>query len=136
MSRESEVEGTRELLVFGTKTFKVQVPTKAKLTFAPFSPPSKTDGYARRPDNAVGTLRVYEGTNIIAVFSGVSGYRDTSLGYMEEVAREEGATIWKDDEKGYMREEKVQRRREWVTPEVPLLGAGEEDKQDDEASPF
>jgi hypothetical protein len=67
---------------------------------------------------AEGTLRIYQGSkeNIIAVFAGVRGFRDLSLQYAEEVAKEEGATIWKSDEHGYMREDRVQRRNEWVEP--------------------
>lgn len=111
---------SRTLLVFGDKTFKVTIPDDAKVTFAPFSPPSgRPDGW-RESGKAVGTLRVYQGTekNILGVWSGVSGFRDLSLGYAEEVAREEGAVIWKDDEKGYTRESKVARTKEWAVPEL------------------
>jgi len=108
----------KQLLVFGEKTFKIEVPDDAKITFGPFSPPTR-DGYAR-PERAVGTLRIYKGSkeNVVAVFAGVVGFRDLSLGYVEEVAKEEGATIWKSDQHGYMREDKVQRTNEWV--EEPL----------------
>jgi len=34
------------------------------------------------------------------------------------VAREEGAVLWKDDEKGYVREEKVQRSKQWIEPKA------------------
>lgn len=112
-------EETRELLVFGEKTFRIQVPTDAKITFGPFSPPT-----AGQRDNwmasgkAVGTLRIYRGSkeNIVACFSNVTGFRDLSLDYAEEVAREEGAVIWKSDKDGYQREEKIQRASDWVEP--------------------
>ncbi len=110
----------KQILVFGDKTFKVTVPDGARITFGPWSPPSEKARYEPQPRN--GTLRIYEGTksteNIIAVFSGVQGFRDLSLGYSEEVAREEGAVIWKDDEQGYMREEKVQRKKDWIVPSL------------------
>lgn len=116
---------TRTLLVQGEKTFKITIPMNARVTFAPFSPPSKDHGYGGRSDRAVGTLRIYRGVgegrkedNCMACFSGVTGFRDLSLGYAEEVAREEGATIWKSDENGYEREEKFQRSRDWVEPLV------------------
>lgn len=112
----------RELLVFGEKTFKISVDPESKITFGPFAPPGK-HGYADgRQGNAVGTLRIYDpakSDKIIAVFSPVTGFRDTSLDYMEEVAREEGATIWKSDEKGYSREDKRSGTREWVVPAIP-----------------
>lgn len=121
---------SKELLVFGEKTFRIMVPDDAKITFGPFSPPQRSDrggGYAGDPGRAIGTLRIYHKTkdNIIAVFSGVRGFRDLSMDYMEEVAKEEGATIWKSDRDGYSREEKLSRQREWVDP-AKQLGEGED----------
>ena len=102
----------RQLLVFGQKTFKINVPAGSRITFGPWSPPNGNEKYGASEKSLSGTLRIYEGKsktseNCIAVFSGVSGYRDLSLGYAEEVAKEEGATIWKSDQNGYEREEKV-----------------------------
>ena len=112
----------RVLLVHGAKNFKITIPDDAKVTFGPFSPPSSRKGEQWQHVDKRGTLRVYEGKsergNVLAVYSNVDGFRDLSLGYAEEVTREEGAVIWKDDEQGYMREDKVNRRREWVTKEI------------------
>jgi len=115
----------RELLVFGTKTFKIRVPMAAKITFGPFSPPTKASVGYRTPGDNVGTLRIYDNSKerVIAVFAGVSGYRDLALEYMEEVAVEEGARIWKSDENGYSREESVKGTRRWVEPVTPELNA-------------
>ena len=44
----------------------------------------------------------------------VAGFRDLSLGYTQQVAKEEGATIWKDDHEGYVRENVVKVKKEWV----------------------
>lgn len=120
----------RELLVFGDKTFRIKVPEDAKVTFAPFSPPSRDRGFSGSPERAVGTLRIYKGTekNILACFSGVTGFRDMGLEYAEEVAREEGAVIWKSDKDGYQREEKVQRASDWIEP-VAELAAGNGNKR-------
>lgn len=117
----------RELLVFGKKTFKITVPDGAKITFGPWSPPTGESKYGDRSDKALsGTLRVYEsakaGASILAVFSGITGYRDTSIDYEEEVAREEGAILWKSDKDGYKREEKVSRKAEWHTPAIASGG--------------
>jgi len=106
----------KQLLVFGEKTFKITIPANAKITFGPWSPPNAKGGGFDR-ESLKGTLRVYLGKgkeNCIACFAGVSGFRDLSMKYAEEIAKEEGATIWKDDEKGYMREDKVSRKKEWV----------------------
>lgn len=118
----------RELLVIGHKTFKVTVPDNAKVTFGPWSPQGEGKYEGRLSDKALnGTLRVYEsaktGASILAVFSGVMEFRDTSIDYSEMVAREEGAILWNSDKDGYRREEKVKRSEDWHTP---LLGAGEE----------
>lgn len=113
----------KELLVFGAKNFKVKVPDGAKVTFGPWSPPTGEGKYGASEKALNGTLRIYEnsksGASILAVFSGVTGYRDLSLGYSEEVAREEGAVIWKSDENGYEREEKVSRKSDWLVPAIP-----------------
>jgi hypothetical protein len=117
----------RELLVFGDrdKEFKITLPDEAKVTFAPWSPPPR-DGRAWEPEAKTGTLRIYEGTseakgNILAVFSGVRGFRDTKIGYAEKIAREEGSTIWRDDEHGFVVDSSIKKQREWV---VPALEAG------------
>jgi hypothetical protein len=119
---------TRQLLVFGEKTFKITIPEDAKVTFGPWSPGGGQDKYGNSPSALRGTLRIYEGktdkSTILGVFSGVTGFRDLSaLEYMEEVAREEGAIIWKSDEKGYEREEKVSQSSEWITPSLPANGS-------------
>jgi hypothetical protein len=120
---------SRTLLVFGAKTFKITVPDEAKITFGPWSPPSSTAKTFSDPTgkSMAGTLRVYEsakaGSSILAVFSNISGYRDLAIGYEEEIAREEGAIIWKSDKDGYRREEKVKRQHDWLDPQ---LTTGEE----------
>jgi hypothetical protein len=111
---------TKRLLVFGDKTFRITVPDNATITFGPWSPPKGTslDYRSSGEVGRVGTLRIYDGpkstANIIAVFSGVSGFRDLDIGYEEMVAREEGAALWKSDEKGYTREEKGSIEHAWV----------------------
>jgi len=114
---------SRELLVFGPKTFKITIPDEAKVTFGPWSPPTGEGKYSRTSDKALnGTLRVYASdatkATILAVFSGITGFRETSLEYTEEIAREEGAILWKSDKSGYTREEKVSRETDWVNPQL------------------
>lgn len=105
----------RTLLVTGPKNFKVTIPDGAKVTFGPWAPPGKKGEWSE--PKAAGTLRVYIGSekNIIGCFSPVYSFRDLSnIGYAEEIAREEGAVMWKDDEKGYIREDKIKREKVWV----------------------
>ena len=110
----------RQLLVIGDTTFRITIPDDAKVTFGPWSPPGKNRQFGE--EERRGTLRIYQGSkdNIIACFSRVLSFRDLSMQYAEQVAKEEGATLWKDDEQGYVRESKVQRSHEWVEPK--LLG--------------
>ena len=111
----------KQLLVFGEKPFKVTIPADAKITFGPWSPPTK--GFDGNRESLKGTLRIYQGTkdNIIGCFSGVTGFRDLSMDYSEQIAKEEGAVIWKNDKEGYQREEKVKRATEWVDGTKALL---------------
>lgn len=125
---EREKRMPRQLLVQGAKNFKIVIPDDAKVTFGPWSPPKmgKVNPYDGGLHTAGGqhggTLRIYVGNekNIIGCFSGVTGFRDLSMEYAEEVAREEGDTIWKSDEHGYMRESKMKSTREWVEPAKQL----------------
>ena len=125
---ETPIEGKR-LLVFGEKTFRITVPDGCRVTSGPWSPPSNK-GYSS--DRAMaGTLRIYRGSqsagNIIAVFSGVTGFREDSLDYEEQVAKEEGAAIWKSDRNGYKREGSRKVEYEWTDPAKQLIApAGEE----------
>lgn len=111
----------RQLLVVGEKTFRITIPDDAKVTFGPWSPGSKEANYGSDRTKA-GTLRIYQGTkeNIIACFSGVQSFRDLGMGYSEQVVVQEGASIWKDDQEGYVREEKVSKKTEWVEPQEQL----------------
>lgn len=117
----------RTILVQGWKKFQLTVPDDATLTFGPWSPPNsvKDEPAYRDQESKRGTLRVYGPgkKECLAVFSGVTSYRDMSLGYAEEVVKEEGATIWRDDERGYYRDAKVERKVAWE-PFGPQLPGG------------
>jgi hypothetical protein len=118
----------RTLLVFGDKTFRIQIPEDARVTFGPWAPPSK-DGSRWGEEGKRGTLRVYGRTkeDVLAVFAGVTGFRDMAIGYAEQVAKEEGATLWKDDVKGYTRETKVTRDTTWVDDPIKAIAAAGDD---------
>lgn len=108
------------------KPFKVMVPDGCRITFGPWSPPTGTEKYAPSNNALGGTLRIYSGPtktseDVIAVFSGVTGFRDMSLEYTEQVVIEEGATIWKSDANGYERESKVKSKKEWTPLEPAAL---------------
>ena len=108
----------KTLLVEADEIFQITIPDDAKITFSPWSPPKK-DGYVNERTLA-GTLRIYQTTkdNIIACFAGVRTFRDISMSYRKQVVKEEGATIWKDDEKGYVRDSKVSVTNEWTNPQL------------------
>ena len=108
----------RTLLVDqGATQFRLTIPDEARVTFGPWSPPSSKRGYGGGHEyNATGTLRIYAPgkENILACYSGVTGFQDLALKVEKKIATEEGATIWKSDQHGYVREEKVERKQEWV----------------------
>jgi hypothetical protein len=119
------MDDKRTLLVTRTdgREFRLTIPAASRITFGPWSPPTK-DGNYRIERQLSGTLRVYEGAtktseNIIAVFADVASFRDLSVDYQEKVAVEEGATMWKSDAKGYVREERVTIDETW--DDVPAL---------------
>lgn len=121
----------------GSKNVKLTIPDDARVTFGPFSPPTKDKhGYPSDRGGNVGTLRVYSaGTeakaSILAVVTNVQGFRDLGMvEFMEEVAVEQGAIMWKSDAEGYVREEKVKRSKDWIDPERQI------EMQDDEEIPF
>lgn len=121
----------RVLLIVGEKTFKVGIPEDAMVTFGPWAPPKKGDemtAFESRTSMRGGTLRVYKSGRkdcILACFSGVASFRDLSeIDYSELIAREEGAVVWKNDERGYEREDKTKSTRAWVPdPATPALPA-------------
>lgn len=121
----------KQLLVYGDKTFKVTIPDDAKVTFGPWSPPNAKQRDFGDEGRKAGTLRIYQGTkeNIIACFSGVRGFRDLTMQYAEQIAVEEGATVWKDDNEGYVREQKVSRKNEWIDDPLKALPAPKKSKR-------
>lgn len=116
------------LVEYGTgKKFQVEIPDDSHVTFGPFSPPTANTNRVYNEGKLVGTLRVYRGktgtNDIIGMWTNVASFRSLNdLAYKEEVAREEGAVIWKSDKDGYQREEKVSRAKEWIE-DHPLLEA-------------
>ncbi|MFI5223895.1 MAG: hypothetical protein ACHQX3_06570 [Nitrospirales bacterium] len=112
----------RKILVIADKKFILTVPDEATLSFAPWSPPNRNGDknlYSPVAEKNRGTLRIYSSglkSPILACFSDVVSFRDMSIGYAEEIVKEEGATIWRDDEKGYYRDAKVSRTKEWASP--------------------
>jgi hypothetical protein len=118
---------SRTILVEGKKTFRITVPDSSKLTFGPWSPSNDKSSASYNERALNGTLRVYEnaksGAAVLAVFSGVTSYRDiTNIEYEEQVIIEKGSTIWENDRHGYKREESVSRKADWTDP---LLDSGE-----------
>lgn len=125
---------SRTILVEGKKVFRVTIPDDARLTFGPWSPPTG-DKYNVNEKALSGTLRVYKGgttksaENILAVFSGVTGFRDLStVDVSERVATEEVRTVWKSDARGYSQEVVGSVGAQWVNP-VAELESGESEEE-------
>lgn len=126
-----KAKNERTLLVIADKTFRITVPADAKITFGPWSPGKKDSNPVYQENNIRGgTLRVYDSDkNIICCFSSVQSFRDTAINYAEQVAKEEGATIWKSDQNGYEREIKNSVKKEWVN-DTKLIGDVRRKKED------
>jgi hypothetical protein len=122
----------RQLLVEGKKTFRINIPDDARVTFGPFSPPSEGKAYGNERALS-GTLRVYShGTKttetVLAVFTDVRGFRDLSaVEYEERVATEEVRAIWKTDKDGYKSEVSGRVGGQWVS-DTALLESGDEEE--------
>jgi hypothetical protein len=100
--------------------FRITIPDTAKVTFGPFSPPSKTSGYDHNPSKAEGTLRVYNRTkdNIIFCYTGVLSFRDTMVEFSKKITTEEVSTLWQSDDGTYRREESGKKHTQWVDPDA------------------
>lgn len=125
----------RTLLVEGKKVMRVTIPDDARITFGPWSPPTGEGKYGVTEKALTGTLRIYKGgttkanETTLAVFSGISGFRDLSaVDVSERVATEEVRTVWKSDAKGYSQEVVGSVGAAWVDP-VAELSAGDEEEQ-------
>jgi len=67
------------------------------------------------------------------VFSGVTGFRDMSIEYAEQVAVEVGSIMWNSDKRGYSREVKVQRDEQWGDQPAALSATV---KPEEDGGPF
>lgn len=126
----------RTILVDGKKVLRVTIPDDARVTFGPWSPPTGETKYGVTEKALNGTLRIYKGgttkatENILAVFSGVTGFRDLSaIDVSERVATEEVRTVWKSDAKGYSQEVVGSVGATWVDP-VAELESGETESEE------
>lgn len=101
---------------------KISIPAHWKLTFGPLCPGSKDGGL-----NSTGAtaLRLYDGTNQKAVFTGVESFRDLSIGIEVEVTKSKQETFYKDDPEGGERKAVVMEAsvKEWINPDAPRAGS-------------
>lgn len=126
----------RTLLVEGKKVMRVTIPDDARITFGPWSPPTGEGKYGVTEKALTGTLRIYKGgttkanETTLAVFSGISGFRDLSaVDVSERVATEEVRTVWKSDAKGYSQEVVGSVGAAWVDPVAELSAGDDEEEQ-------
>ena len=101
------------------KNTRVTVPDKARVVFGYITTTTtmKLDRYARDLP-FVRAFQVFdEDESLLACFTDTASFRDASINYAEEVVREEGASIWKSDNNGYEREEKLKKTKAWDEPE-------------------
>lgn len=101
---------------------RITIPDDAKITFGPAVPFSgKGAGYTPNREYA---LRIYRGSkeNLLAVFTGVKQFRETSIKVEKLVIREAGQSIWKSDEHGFSTNQEVKRNRKYI--DLARIGDG------------
>ena len=105
------------------KEHRVDVPKGAKLTFGPAVPYApKTQQAVYMASHAQGyALRIYDGTMLLACFTGVAEFRDLSITKATVVVRESGKTVWKSDESGFSVSTEGTRQRSMVPDEAVKL---------------
>lgn len=78
----------------------IEIPTRFKLTLAglnPSQPHSRFDGAA---------LRIYDGTKLRSVITGVTGFRDLGMKFARKVESQTGSATWERDDIGNFKESK------------------------------
>lgn len=116
VDKETEVKPGKTLLLSTTEgEVRISIPSGARVTFGPTIPfERKSATYNPNPGGY--SLRVYENSkndSLIAVFSGVKGFRDISIPHAKLVIREAGKSVWKSDEEGYKVEQEVKNSQHW-----------------------
>lgn len=105
-------EATRTLLVQKGKgeQFRITIPADCKVTF------SKVIPQGDRSFEATYALRIYKTeSQQLAVFCGVTGFRDLSLRFEREVVTESGEVTWEQGEDGFTQRKQVRRKVSVVT---------------------
>lgn len=96
----------------GTNEFIIDVPTTAKITYAPIVAP----GGSKYPEAAA--LRIYEGTKQTAMFRNVVEFRDLSYPIVHRVQRVDEKSSSSIDENGSESKRKVHIEDAWIEEEL------------------
>jgi len=94
---------------------RITLPAGSRITFGPTIPYQKKDSYGQEHKGY--SLRVYSSSatdSLIAVFCGISSFRDITIPVEKLIIREAGKSVWKSDEHGYKVENEVQKEGKWV----------------------
>jgi hypothetical protein len=106
----AKVETKTYLVERNNETLMVTVPADWKVTFGPIFTPTK--GYGG-PENC---LRFYEAKDRQrAIFTGVRGFRDTSIPVQKKVVAVKGKTEFAKDHKGEKHSAESQKDEKWVS---------------------
>lgn len=104
----------------GTKQ-KITIPSAWILTFGPIIPGVPKDSNSRVPAVA---LRIYDGKQQKAVFTGVESFRDTSIEILVETVKTEQETFYRGEGKDKQAVVMEARVREWQNPDQPKREMG------------
>ena len=110
--------------------FRVEVPGESKITFGPAIPMSSKGTRMHLPEGSqVYALRVYKGpterAGLLAVFPGITGFRDLGLVKVHRPARAEGGEMgWVEDQDWRMGQEVSKKltpsKDDWMTIGGPV----------------
>lgn len=106
-----------------TKTFRVQLRDDSTCGFEwlkTWVDGAKTTAYDRA--QLLFVIRDAAG-NMLASFENIRSFRDSTINYAEEIINEGGTVVWKSDNNGYEREEKVQKTRSWMDETKQIVQA-------------
>jgi hypothetical protein len=122
--KEEKIKEARILILVDSEGEKrITLPAGARITFAPNVPGGRgKNNYGEiRPEGY--SIRVYEtktNDSLCAVFTNVNHFRDVTIPVSKLIVREEGKTLWKDDENGYEVSTSVKKEKTLVE-DLPLL---------------
>jgi len=117
VGKPEPVSGRTLLLSTVDGEVRITIPAGARVTFGPTIPYQKRNTGYDEPRDRGYSLRVYstaKNDSLIAVFGGVTSFRDIAIPHAKLIVREAGKSVWRSDEEGYKVETEGKHERVWA----------------------